>query len=86
MSRFGESWSGAWEFSKDEALKAPEDFAGFDVLLTGNFTFHAARFDTVDVLPGQPLFLPRELRVRTQPTIYVMRRKQDALQFKAAKA
>ena len=96
VSRYGEAWgthwytSNGWLYSKDETLKTAEQYQNFDILLTGNFTFHAKYFDTTEVIEGMPSFqISRTfpfIRINTNPTIYIMKRKPDPLQFQARSA
>jgi alpha-1,6-mannosyltransferase len=71
----------AWTYSKDESLRAPGDYAGFDYLLTDDPEFHAAAFEVVEAVEafagGARSVLRRALRLQwpfaTKPAVYVMR-------------
>jgi hypothetical protein len=77
-SRFGESWSPAWKFSKDENLTQAIQFSKFDFLLTENATKHTPYFDVVEVVSSLTSFDWSTLSPRRNVALFIMKRKKDA--------
>lgn len=78
VSRFGEAWStsGAWLYSKAEDLRHPEQFTGFDYLLTENATMHASTFDVLETVPEFHRLDWHTRTIVTKPRLFIMRRKR----------
>jgi hypothetical protein len=100
VSRFGEAWHAgrSFVFSKAEGLVAganatmPDDFEGFDLLLTEDPAQHASRFivvgrEAIQGFAGLGVDWKRgRLTVRTAPRIYIMQRKPDQFKFRPVAA
>lgn len=77
VSRFAESWSGAWTVNKTEGMTDANVYASaFDWLLTETPQLHATAFETVEAVPA---FSRIDWRggalVERTPALYIMRRR-----------
>lgn len=77
VSRFAESWSGAWTVNKTEGMTDADAFsAAFDWLLTETPNMHAVGFEVVEAVPAFSRIDWRGgARVERAPALYIMRRR-----------
>lgn len=76
VSRFAESWSGAWAVSKVENMSPAMVARAFDWIITEDPTMHAAVFEVIEAVPA---FSRIDWRsgaiVERKPVLFIMRRR-----------
>ena len=76
VSRFAESWSGAWTVSKTENMSPAMVARAFDWIITEDPTVHAAVFEIIEAVPAFSRINWRSVAIiERKPALFIMRRR-----------